>query len=182
MRLLFALLFSWAVGSARASDAASPPDFSRYPQAEAFKAYVQKQTSAVRHLQDKDILAITEFTNAGSVALEYHISAGWWYGERTNRWSLPREVAGSSIQVSSGSGPLPRLSEMQRRTLDSAIRELPPTNALPPIDELVIVSFHQGTNWVTHTYDKRNLPIPMRQIYEIRHSRPPTWVRSFTVQ
>ena len=72
--------------------------------------------------------------------------------------------------------PLP---EAQLKALPSAIRELPPTNALPSIDDLVIVSFRQGTNWITRTYDKRNLPKPVERISQIRTD---LYGRSFRVQ
>jgi hypothetical protein len=72
--------------------------------------------------------------------------------------------------------PLP---EAQLKALLSAIRVLPPTNALPPIDDLVIVSFRQGTNWITRTYNKRNLPKPVERISQIRTN---LYGRSFRVQ
>jgi hypothetical protein len=55
-----------------------------------------------------------------------------------------------------------------------AIRELPMTNSTPPLNRLVIVSFRQGTNWLTRTYDRQALPHAMHRIYEIIGERPET--------
>ena len=170
MLLVFALLFSYGLVSARAGDQPTSPDFSRYPQTEAFRFFVKQQTNATRHLQH--VFAMTELTNTASVAVMYHVTDRGEQTFDTDRWPIP------GIRVGSGWLP-PRLSDTELRTLISAIRELPPTNALPPIDELVIVSFHQGTNWITRSFDKRSLPKPMADIYEIKR---PKWVRSFTVQ
>jgi hypothetical protein len=176
MRFALAVFISCAAASGLAAEDLLVPDFSAYAQTAAFKSFVEEQTNAARHVGT--IMAMTEFTNSGSVAQKYRVSLGRWVSDYTDRWSPPRhDVAAPSITV--GSGSALRLTEMQLQTLVSAIPELPLTNAFPPIDELVIVSFHRGTNWTTHSYDKRRLPKPLGQIYDMRPSR---WPRSFTVQ
>ena len=60
-----------------------------------------------------------------------------------------------------------QLSDTNLTSLRAAIRELPAESVLPPIERLVIVSFRDGTNWVTRSYDDDALPKPMRRIYDI---------------
>jgi hypothetical protein len=74
-----------------------------------------------------------------------------------------------------------QLSETDLKTLRAAMRDLPPESVSPPIERLVIVSFRDGTNWVTRSYDTGNLPKSMCPIYDIRRIRT-RFVRSFTVQ
>jgi hypothetical protein len=171
MRLLQALLFCCAVAFALATDESLIPDFSAYEQTSVLRSCVKEQTNAAWHVGD--VMAMTEFNNAGSAAQKYSVNEAGWESF-PDHWGLPPELI-----VGGGWGPLPRLKATQFQTLMSSIRELPLTNALPPIDELLIVSFHRGTNWTTHSYDKRSLPKPMSQIYDIRRRN---WIRNFTVR
>src|ERR1035441_3079889 len=166
MRLVFVLLLISGLAAARASDQPTTPDFSRYQQSEGFRSGLDRQTNAARHLHH--ILAITKFRDAGSVADEYELTDG---GVRIYcTWSFP---PGAGV----GNANSPRLSKTQLKMLLSAIRELPATNALPPIDDLVLVSFRQETSWVTRSYDKRSPPKGIGQIDEIQRA---SWVRNFT--
>ncbi len=63
--------------------------------------------------------------------------------------------------------------------MQSVIRQLPPTNALPPIENLGVLNFREGTNWVTRSYDKRSPPKVLDRIREIQRA---LWVSNFTVQ
>jgi hypothetical protein len=175
MRFPLVIFFSCAAASGLAAEDLAP-DFSAYPQTAAFKSFVEEQTNATRHVGT--IMAMTEFTSSGSEAQKYRVFVGGWVSEYTDRWSPPRhDVAAPSITV--GSGSALRFTEKQLATLVAAIPVLPLTNAFPPIDQLVVVSFHRGTNWTTHCYDKRRPPKPLGQIYDLRPSR---WPRSFPVQ
>ena len=169
MRLLFALLFSCSVASAVASDRPPTPDFSGYPQTEAFRCYLELQTNAARHLEH--LLATTEFWHTGAIAIKYELSD---HGRHVHSiLEFPPCTANPNAYP-------PSLSETQLRMVNSAIRELPPTNTLPPIESLLLVSFRNGTNWITHSYDTRSLPRAIRQIYDIRPRIK--WARDFTVQ
>jgi hypothetical protein len=168
MRFIFAIFACLALMSARASDQPTAPNFSSYLQNEGFRSCLDRQTNAARHVHH--ILAITKFSGAGSVANEYELTDG---GVRIDyAWSFPPGVAVGNANSS-------RLSETQLKMLISAIRRLPATNASPPIDDLVLVSFCQGTNWVTCSYDKRSPPEVLVQIREIQRA---AWVPNFTVQ
>jgi hypothetical protein len=161
MRLLSALLLSCGLASARAGDQAAAPSIPSR----------SSQTNAARHPQL--ILVITEFHNTDSMAHEYELT-----DDGRQQYSVV-SYASNGPNIRTGNGYSPKLTETQLNAMTSAIRELPLTNASPPFDELVLVSFYQGTNWSTSRYDRRGLPKAMSQIYEIRRAR---WVRSFTVQ
>jgi hypothetical protein len=180
MRFIFAIFACFALASTRAGDRPSAPDFSSYPPVGAFLYFLERQTNVAQHVGH--ILAVTKFTRFTkyepaipnwepywSVALVY-----WLSDSGAQSWDE------HGFPLSGGSyRPYPRLSETQLKTVVSAIRELPPTNALPPIENLVLVSFRQGTNWVTRSYDKRSPPKAMELIGEVQQA---SWGQSFTVQ
>ena len=172
MRLVFVLLLSCGLAPALAAEQPTAPDMSSYPQTEAFKRYVDGQTNGAPHVQH--LLAISEFSDAGLVAKRYELTGdgAQFYESMTIRPEGP--IFGIC------GGPIPsKLTDTQLIAVASALHQLPPTNSLPPIDELVLVSFRLGTDWITHSYDKRRLPKAMRQIYDIRRRQ---WVRNLTVQ
>ena len=47
------------------------------------------------------------------------------------------------------------------------IPELPTQSASPPTERTVLVSFRQGTNWITRTYDCNQQPPPLRRILQV---------------
>ena len=178
MRSVFALLFTCAVAAARAGSQPTADDIPFGTPAEALQRFLHAQTNAAEHIGQ--VLAMTGFggwTNtvwrerqSGRLAHSYTVSkyvllnSGEWYS--------------SSAYRPFGSGAFARLSDAQLKTIISAIRELPATNATLPIEDLVLVGFHQGTNWVTYRYDARNPPEVLKQIDKIRESG---WTRNFTV-
>jgi hypothetical protein len=171
MRLVFVLLLSCGVAPALAGDQPKAPDMSSYPQNASFRNYVDTQTNGAPHVQH--LLAISEFSYAGRMAKRYELT------EHGAQGYTSMSINPEGPNLGSGGGYYwPKLTETELRAVASAIHELPPTNALPPIDDLVLVSFHQGTNWITRSYDKRALPGAIGQIYDIRRAR---WSQSFTV-
>ena len=64
----------------------------------------------------------------------------------------------ASLDMISLFGPLKchstpeQLSETDLTSLRSAIHDLPAESVSPPIERLIIVSFREGTNWVTRSY------------------------------
>jgi len=111
---------------------------------------------AVWNLQQTNLMAISAFPKGGGYALEYSVTESG--GESDVRDSYPFDY-----QAPHGK----QLSEVDIKSLRSAINNLPSESASPPIERLVVVSFCQGTNWVTRSYDGGALPKPMRQIYGI---------------
>ncbi len=162
--LIFSLIV--ALASARADEKAVVPDFSGYAQTEGFRHHVSINTNGAVNLQRTNILAIAAFPKGNSFALEYFVTESGQEYDWRNVWNW-------AIQASQKK----QLPEADLESLRSAIRELPRENMSPPIERLVIVSFRDGTNWVTHTYDSGALSKPMRQIYDIIgerfESKPP---------
>lgn len=133
------------------------PDFSRYTQSEAFQYFVRMQTDAEHHSRESNLLAISEFSMGRNIALQYTVKQG---GLAINT----RHVHNWALQASGRK----QLSSADLNNLLSAIRELPSENTIPPVFErLVIVSFREGSNWVTRSYDALALPPAMRRIYDI---------------
>jgi len=156
MRYILAILFVLALEPAYAADKVAPPDFSCYPQTQAFRFYLSIHTNSARRFEDKHLLAISAFPQGGAFAIEYSVTEGGSEYDCRNvyNWALQAEHT-------------EQLSETNLTALRAAIRELPAASVSPPIEWLVIVSFRDGTNWVTRSYDSRTLPKPMRQIYGI---------------
>jgi len=149
------------------AQAQSPaPDFSNYPQTESFRFYLRSQTNAAEHLQRANLLAISAFPMGDRFALQYVVT-------EAGRESDHRQVYNWAIQASHWR----QLSEADLNNLRSAIRELPVESWSPPVERLVIVSFREGTNWVTRSYDSAALPKSMRTIHFLK-ALWPHWVRA----
>ena len=171
MRIVFVLLLSCGVASALAGEPSKVPDMSIYPQNAWFRNYVDGQTNGAQHVQH--LLVISEFRDAGLWAKRYVLPKdGRQYYEDVYLSPPDRPILGGGSQF------YVNLDEAGLSAMASAIHELPVTNALPPVDDLVLISLHQGTNWVTHSYDKRALPKAVGQIYVIRRGG---FTRNFTV-
>jgi hypothetical protein len=139
---------------AQASEAVA--DFSRYPRTEPFVTYLRIHTDAVDNVQWTNFLAISSFPNGDINDLQYLVSAS---GEE-----MYSNLEGNfALQILFSK----RLSEADLKHLRSALKTLPSKNATPPIERLIIVSFREGTNWITHTYDRDTPPSQMRKVYEI---------------
>jgi hypothetical protein len=156
MRYLLAILLIAACASFRSEAAPTAPDFSKYPQTESFMYYLSGQTNAAWNLQRTNLLMISAFPSGGGYALQYFVKESG--RERDHRF-----VYDWAVQASHGK----QIAETNLAALRSAVRQLPAESVSPPIERLVIVSFREGTNWLTRTYDSDVLPKPMRQIYDI---------------
>jgi hypothetical protein len=152
-----AILLLFAIESLHAADKVSAPDFSKYPQTGSFVACMRGQTNAASHLHQRtNLLAITAYPAGGRCAHQYFVTESGQESDHPN-----------VVNVAPQSSRRKQLSETNLTSLRAAIRELPAESVLPPIERLVIVSFRDGTNWVTRSYDDDALPKPMRQIYDI---------------
>lgn len=153
MHYTIAILLMFAIGSVHAADKVSAPDFSNYPQTGSFVAATRGHTNAAWHLHQRtNLLAITAYPAGGRCSLHYSVT------ESGHRNAYTGAIPASHWK---------QLSDTNLTSLRAAIRELPAESVLPPIERLVIVSFRDGTNWVTRSYDDDALPKPMRQIYDI---------------
>jgi hypothetical protein len=156
MHYTIAILLMFAIESVHAADKVSAPDFSKYPRTGSFVACTRGHTNAAWHLHQRtNLLAITVSPAGGRCAHQYFVTESGRESDHPNVYSF---IQGSRSK---------QLSDTNLTSLRAAIRELPAESVLPPIERLVIVSFRDGTNWVTRSYDDDALPKPMRQIYDI---------------
>jgi hypothetical protein len=166
MRLILCILFAVSLESAKASGGA-PPDFRNYPGSQWFTSHVFWQTNALAHLPEKRLLFLTEFPcGDGSAFQAYVDDAG-------------KEYMGFYTKLAIYAGHRRELSTNQVLELRAALRELPATNASPPLESLIVLSFRQGTNWITRTYDIDDRPKALGRIYEIMEVR---WQQQFRVK
>ena len=126
------------------------PDFSHYPQTEAFKFFSERPAA------DNTLLDITAFYDNDRTALLYMVIEK---GEATD----VREVYDWAHQDSHRK----QLSTTELKNLREVIRQLPAKNTYPPLNRLVIVRFREGTTWTSRSFDSLALPEPMRRIYDI---------------
>ena len=160
MRYVFVMLLVVACESTPGEDKVTAPDFSKYPQTESFRYYVSGHTNAAGNLQNTNLLIISTFPSDGRYALQYSVTES---GEESDY----RDVYKWAIQALHSK----QIAETNLTSLRSAIRQLPAESVSPPIERLVLVSFRDGTNWVTRSYDSDALPKSMRQIYDIVGNR-----------
>jgi hypothetical protein len=132
------------------------PNFSIYSQSESFRYHLRSQTDAAAHLRDSNLMAISAFPSGDRFALRYVVTES---GQEVDY----REVYNWASQASHRR----QLSEIELGSLRAALKELPLESESPPIERLVIVSFREGDNWVTRSYDSAMLPNPMQRIYDI---------------
>lgn len=156
MRYIFTILLLLACGLVRAEDKATAPDFSKYSQDKSFKYYLFFQTNGLLQLDQTNLLWISAFPSGEGSALQYIVTES---GDARDALHL-YDWAVRSIHRK-------QLSETNLVNLRMALRQLPSKSISPPLKRLVIVSFREGTNWITRSYDSEALPKPMQQIYDI---------------
>ncbi|MCD6050603.1 MAG: hypothetical protein K0Q55_2006 [Verrucomicrobia bacterium] len=137
-----------------------PPDFSRYLDSAAFRAYLHAQTNAVAHRQQGTQLLITTFPtkNAGVYQLTF---TG---GNLMRLQHLEYSPSAQGLLVTPMlESPVPDISK--------SYAEIPSDNATPPLSRLVLISLYHGTNWVTFSYDRGSLPRYIEGFYDVSHLR-----------
>jgi len=154
--LLFALAIQCGCSDDKPKNL-SEPDFSKYPQTEAFQSFINGQTNANWNLiRRTNLLTIVYFFRNDAVGLQYFVNESGKEFDVRNVYNFAMEASHQK-----------QLSEDQLKDLRLAIKELPAENILPPIRQLVVVSFKDGTNWITHSYDRTNLPPAMHKIHGV---------------
>ena len=168
MHCIVVILCVFAFQSDRVGGKPTVPDLSGYPQTYSFRHYVSVHTNAVLKdpylagswdLQHTNLLVISAFPDGDRYAVEYFVTESGLESDRRRA----EGVLDGAIQ----SPHWKQLSETNLTNLRLAIRQVPENSVPPPIERLVIVSFREGTNWITRSYDSAALPKPMRQIYDI---------------
>jgi hypothetical protein len=132
-----------------------------YPQTDAFKHI----TAAQLYADDRqdELLAITEFYRNDRAVLLYIVTNNGQEDDVRHVYDWADQVEHSK-----------RMSAPDLRRLSAALARLPVALVSPPIDRLVIISFHVGSRWVTRTYDSAALPEAMREIYLLVGERAET--------
>jgi hypothetical protein len=146
------LLSALAFAPAQAGDT---PDFSHYPQSEPFLSALRYQTNGAAQMGQTNLLAIQSFFSTNTLSTSFYVKQ---YGFEENARYLPYAIQAYHAR---------QLSADSLKDLRSVILELPSHNESPSLDQLVLVSFRDGTNWVTRSYDNQALPTPMLKIYDI---------------
>jgi hypothetical protein len=152
LSFIFSLLM-FAAGLAQAGDG---PDFSGYPQTAAFRFFLSHQTNGVEQLSQSNLLAISKFIGRDNIAVVYSVTRDGH--ENDGRWVYDWALQNSHNR---------RLSADDMGELQAAIEKLPTRCEAPPIGRLVIVSFSEGTNWVTRTYDSGTASEAMNKVFGI---------------
>jgi hypothetical protein len=164
VKLLTLLLLIPAIGfglktiSSFVSEAYAEHQGDGYPRSRAFRMVLQQQTNAAANLQTEGhLLRMTCYYKPESpVCLRYFVKTNgvarnhryiWSYATQDSHWS--------------------QLDSSQLAGLRSAIDELPTNSVTPPYHRLLIVSYRDGTNWVTRTYDRSAFPPAIGKIYDI---------------
>jgi hypothetical protein len=154
------ILFTLGVCWANAAENAGEPDFARFPNTPAFRNVLAGQTNAAQYF--KNVLAISAFCGNDLTVAKYVVTES---GEQHDCRLVYYDVEASMISARGCRSNL--LSEAKLKLLRAAISELPHENQAPPISRLVIVSFRDGTNWTTQTYDGDRLSKAMCDIYDV---------------
>ena len=168
MRFTLITLFFSVLASTWAGEQPAAPDFSVYRQTEEIMSALEVHTNSASQLRSDSLLVMTEFFDSGYGRIESRVTESGKRCTFSEAQSFARYPSRSGL-----------LSPVELSTLKSAIQKLPATNASPALGRLVILSFRQGTNWVTRTFDSASFPKAMTQVHA--HTRVP-WARGVTVQ
>jgi hypothetical protein len=105
-----------------------------------------------RHL----LVVMMVFRQPGSFFLEYYLNEKGQEFDRRN--NLPLGVGGTTSK---------ELSDGDMKKIRQALAVLPEKNQAPPLNQLVILSHWNGTEWVTRTFDRANLPPAVAEIQRV---------------
>lgn len=134
--------------------APAPTDYPCYSNVTVFNSLLKFHTNSMSNLQRTNLLKLTIF-----------------YGDVVYHDYCVRENGVNDLYLSDTlgvkSGPALPVSADGLRTLRSALLALPAKNDSPPAERIFLLSYRDGTNWVTRIFDRENLPKPARQIDEI---------------
>jgi hypothetical protein len=125
---------------------------------EAFQMLVGRHTGGTKRNQN-ELLRISVFTHP-SVARQYSVLES---GEEFDA----REVWNWATQDT----VIRQLTPADLQEIRKAASQLPTTNDDPPVEQLVVISFWDGTRWLTRSYDTESLPSEMQSIFEVIHRR-----------
>jgi hypothetical protein len=81
MRCVVVIVLILGLESAQAADKAATPDFSAYPQTEAFKTYLYVQTNETWNLSRSNLLSVSTFPDGGRTATRCSVTESGQQGD-----------------------------------------------------------------------------------------------------
>lgn len=113
-------------------------------------------TVAKNAAPETNLLVITSYLRPkDSTYLRYYV--------KTSGRCLDYRDTGYAIQASNRK----QLEAQELQALQGAFRQVPDGCVYPPYERLLIMSYRDGTNWTTRTFDRARLPLAFGKIYEV---------------
>lgn len=133
------------------------PDLSGYDLDPTFAMYWlaphRHNGGGLRHKKWEPLLALTTFHE--NCVLEY------FTGPQGENYS--HRNTGMAMQNTQGK----ELKPQDITRLRGLFKELPATNAQPVLNRLVLLSYRDGTNWITRAFDNGDRPKPLQEIFQV---------------
>jgi hypothetical protein len=139
-----------------ADDSDTSADLSHYPQTRMFKWIIEA------HAKGSAVLVISSLLDAGGSRHNYYVNQS---GREED--DILTNDGGDGSVVSGRGSEEKQFSADDLKNLRSAIKGLPSGDVYPPMEHLVVVSFHDGATWVTRTYDQTKPPDALKRIYDV---------------
>ncbi len=131
-------------------DAAEPvqlPDVSKWAKEFRFQFAWEASTNSVESRERKLLLSMMVFREPDGFFLQYYLNeSGQEYDQYNN---LPLGRGGSTGK---------EMSESAMKVIRRALTELPEKNQTPPMAQLLILNYWDGSRWITRTFDRSDCP------------------------
>ena len=123
------------------------PDVSKWSMDFRFQLAWETSTNAVVSQERKQLLSMMVFRETDGYFLQYYLNeSGQEYDQRNN---LPLGRGGTTGK---------ELSESAMKVVRRALTELPEKNQSPPLAQLLILNYWDGSRWITRTFDRVDCP------------------------
>jgi hypothetical protein len=130
----------------------STPDLSRYPRINSFNgAPIQINAG----LNRTNLVLVSAYEDQARTVTEISVGEN---GQEQHHRTSQGAVQGTESR---------QLTPLELQSLRSTLGGLPAESVYPPLDHLVIVSYRDGTNWTTRTYDSAATPVALQGIYDL---------------
>jgi hypothetical protein len=129
--------------------------FIGYPKSDALNSVIKGHTN--KSHWTKHLLYATWFLDGKpNVMMQCRVN-------QTGQVTTERDVYNWAYQ----GGGHSQLKPQSLKSLRQAVRALPPSTQSPAMANLLILSFRNGGDWTTRTYDRAKLPEAVKKIYKI---------------
>jgi hypothetical protein len=139
-----------------AADAATDQLFAGYPKSAALYSILYAHKNFGR--KSKDLMLYMTWLADGDPRVAYQCHASHKGGIMSYRNVFDWAIQGSHTT---------QLDEPQLESLKMSIKSLPEGAKSPPLADLLIVSYRDGEIWNTHTYDRKKIPVAVKEIYKV---------------